>query len=608
MNPTGSEQNTMSGATDTEQKTSQDGPRKRPPAWLIGFLLVLITLALYWPVSHFEFNNYDDGQYITKNPNVQNGLTLPAIKWAFTAVGYGGNWHPLTWLSHLLDIELFGFHAGGHHFTNVLLHTANTLLLFLLLRRWTGNLWRPAFVAALFGWHPLHVESVAWVAERKDVLSTFFFFLTLLAYCRYASELKMKNGKRKIYYGLALLFFALGLMAKPMLVSLPIILLLLDYWPLRRIYDLLFAIYGSGKDTADLECAGTVSLVRAVVEKVPFFALTAASCVITYVAQGPAVQDLTKFSLVDRAGNALVSYAKYLGKVFWPANLAVPYPYVHHLPPMEVAGAAILLLAVSVLSVRLARSHPPLFVGWFWFLITLVPVIGLVQVGGEPMADRYMYIPSVGIFVIMAWEAPILLKASSDDSLALPAAAIVLMGCWVLAAGQISYWRNSMTLWTHTLQVTKNNAAAESNLAFELDAEGRFDEAIHHAREALRIRPGFAEAENNLGCLLSKRGDVAEGVPYLEAAVKANPQHVQYYLNLALAYRQLGRLDEAAAEYRSAIRLDAQCGPAYVNLGDVLVQQGLIAEAVPQYRAASRLLPADKEIKSRLERFQNIAP
>src|SRR5580704_13658541 len=480
-----------------------------PPAWLAGFFLILITLALYWPVRHFEFNNYDDRQYITENPNVQNGLTLPAVKWAFTAVGYGGNWHPLTWLSHLLDIELFGFHAGGHHFTNVLLHTANTLLLFLLLRRWTGNLWRPAFVAALFGWHPLHVESVAWVAERKDVLSTFFFFLTLLAYCRYASELKMKNGKRKIYYGLALLFFALGLMAKPMLVSLPIILLLLDYWPLRRIYDLLFAIYGSGKDTADLECAGTVSLVRAVVEKVPFFALTAASCVITYVAQGPAVQDLTKFSLVDRAGNALVSYAKYLGKVFWPANLAVPYPYVHHLPPMEVAGAAILLLAVSVLSVRLARSHPPLFVGWFWFLITLVPVIGLVQVGGEPMADRYMYIPSVGIFVILAWEAPLLFKASSDDSLALPAAAFVLICCWVLASAQISYWRNSMTLWTHTLRVTKNNAAAESNLAFELDAEGRFDEAIHHAREALRIRPGFAEAENNLGCLLSKRGDVA---------------------------------------------------------------------------------------------------
>jgi protein O-mannosyl-transferase len=590
----------------TEQRTFHDGARMRPPpAWLAGFFLILITLALYWPVRHFEFNNYDDRQYITENPNVQNGLTLPAVKWAFTAVGYAWNWHPLTWLSHLLDVQLFGFNAGAHHFTNVLFHTANTLLLFLLLRRWTGDLWRSVFVAALFGWHPLHVESVAWVAERKDVLSTFFFFLTLLAYTRYASELKIKNSNYKLYYGLALVCFALGLMSKPMLVTLPIVMLLLDYWPLCR-------IYGSKKDTADSECAGilagAMSLDRAVAEKVPFFALAAVSCAITYVAQRTAVEDLSSFSLVDRISNALVSYAKYLGKVFWPMNLAIPYPYVHHLPPMEVAGAAVLLLAVSALSLRFARSHPPLFVGWFWFLITLVPVIGLVQVGGEPMADRYMYIPSVGIFVILAWEAPLLFKASSDDSLALPAAAFVLICCWVLASAQISYWRNSMTLWTHTLRVTKDNAVAESNMASELDSEGRFDEAVRYARDALRILPNYAEAQNNLGCLLSKRGDIAEGVPYLEAAVKSAPRHLQYYLNLALAYRKLDRLDEAAAEYRSATKLDPQNVTAYVCLGDVLVQQGHTADAVPQYQAASRLLPGDKGIQSRLARFQNNAP
>src|SRR5580704_1811459 len=256
MNPTGNKQSTMSGTAKSEQKTLLEGAGRQPSAWPIALSLVLITLALYWPVRHFEFNNYDDGQYITKNPNVQNGLTLPDIEWAFTAAGYAGNWHPLTWLSHLLDIELFGFHAGAHHFTNLLFHTANTLLLFLLLRRWTGALWRSAFVAALFGWHPLHVESVAWVAERKDVLSTFFFFLTLLAYTRYTGELKIKTSNYKLYYGLALVCFALGLLSKPMLVSLPIMLLLLDYWPLRRIYDLRFAIYGSNKDTANLEGGG----------------------------------------------------------------------------------------------------------------------------------------------------------------------------------------------------------------------------------------------------------------------------------------------------------------------------------------------------------------
>jgi protein O-mannosyl-transferase len=600
-----------------QQKTSKgDAGMQAPPAWLVGLLLVLITLALYWPVRHFEFNNYDDRPYVTENPYIQNGLTRAAIKWAFTAVGYGGNWHPLTWLSHLLDVQLFGLNAGGHHFTSVLFHTANTLLLFLLLRRWTGDLWRPAFVAALFGWHPLHVESVAWVAERKDVLSAFFWMLTLLAYGKYVEQRRQDAGNDAVgarvwwYYALSLVLFALGVMAKPMVVSLPLILLLLDYWPLRRIYDLRFAIYGSEKETANLESAGrpvgTINLGRAIVEKVPFFALAAASCLVTWVAQGRAgaIMNLSRMPAADRVGNALVSYAKYLGKVFWPVNLAVPYPYVHHLPAAEVAGAALLLLAISALSLRFARSHPPFFVGWLWFLITLVPVIGLVQVGIEPMADRYMYIPSIGIFVVLAWETPLLFKASSDDSLALPAAAIVLMGCLVLASAQISYWRNSLNLWTHTVQVTKNNPSAELNLAVTLNAEGRYSEALQHAREALRVRPDYPGAENSIGCTLSNQGKMEEAVLWLTAAIKSNPYFDQPYYNLGLAYMKMGRLDDALTQFQAFIRLNPQYPHAYLCLGDVLAKQGHVDEALDEYRMAFRLNPGDKLTLARLEQYQ----
>src|ERR1700722_4144843 len=405
--------------------------------------LAVITLGLYWQVKSFEFNNYDDAPYITENPNVQQGLTATSIKWAFTT-GYFGTWHPLTWLSHLLDVQMYGRNAGGHHFTGVLIHTASTVLLFLLVLWWTDKIWPSAFVAGLFAWHPMHVESVAWVAERKDVLSGLFWMLTLFAYTGYARELKIKNSKCKIYYALSLVFFALGLMSKPMLVSLALVLLLVDYWPLGRIADCGLRVAGlQDENTTTIK---QISLRWAILEKIPFFALSAGVCVITFVAQKNvgAVENLEHYTFGERAANALVSYVAYMGKLIWPTKLAVLYPYVHNLPMTEVLGAAVLLVAITALAVRARETHPALLVGWLWYVITLLPVIGLVQVGEQAMADRYSYLPSIGLFLIVALEASPLIKAATNGQMALALGAGALTLCVFIAAQQIGYWQNSI--------------------------------------------------------------------------------------------------------------------------------------------------------------------
>ena len=566
-----------------QQTFAKPSPARKSETGLICLFLALITLALYWPVTHFEFNNYDDVPYVTENPNIQNGLTIRAIKWAFVT-GYFGTWHPLTWLSHLLDVEIFGLHAGGHHFTSVLFHIANTLLLFLLLQRWTMAVWRAAFVAALFAWHPVHVESVAWVAERKDVLSTCFWLLALFAYGRYVGEpgkieeIKFQKSRdRRSYYMLSLAFFALGLMAKPMLVSLPLILLLLDYWPLGRIQLPL----STGKIAALLR------------EKIPFFLLAALSCVITFLAQknAGAVETFDHYSFADRAANALVSYVSYVGKLFWPAKLAVLYPYVHNLPLVEVLGAAILLLAICALVVRLAKSRPWLLVGWLWFVITLVPVIGLVQVGEQAMADRYTYIPSIGIFLMIIWEVPRFLNAGTEGTMMLPSAAIILVVCLLTAAQQIRYWQNSITLWTHAIEVTKNNATAECNLGSALNTQGRAAEGIMHERTALKIKSDYAVAENNLACALGGQGKLDEAEFYLVAAIKSDPHYDRSYFNLGLTYMKTGRMDDAVAQFRSFIKLNSQYAPAYASLGHILAQQGHVEEAIEQYHKALAISP-----------------
>lgn len=584
----------LSGANmqQTTDKTESAGPQA---VRMICLLLALVTLALYWPVRNFQFNNYDDAQYLTANPNVQNGLTASAIKWAFTT-GYGSNWHPLTWISHLIDIQLFGWNAGAHHIVSVLFHIANTLLLFLLLRQCTGALWRPALVAALFAWHPLRAESVAWVAERKDVLSGFFWMLTLLAYAKYASEFKVQGSKFKVYYALALIFFALGLMAKPMLVSLPLIMLAMDYWPLGRIYDLrLTNDEGHGVASAPTKPA-IATLVRLVVEKIPFFALTLASCVITFLVQqkGAAVDSLENVSLQARVANALVAYVRYLGKLFWPVDLAVPYPYTRGLPMGEVLAAAALLLAITVLALWLARSHPPIIVGWLWFVISLVPVIGLVQVGEQALADRYTYLPSIGIFLIVAWEVPRLLRVSGEGGAKIAVgacAALVLIACLLTAAHQIQFWRNSIALFTRAIEVTKNNATAECNLGAALGSVGKTDEAIAHERAALKIKPGYPEAESNLGRLLGDEGKTDEAISWLTAAIKARPEFETPHFSLGLIYMRAHHYDEAAAEFHTVTTLNPRQDQAHANLGIILAQRGRLDDAVAEYQQALAIAP-----------------
>ena len=386
----------------------------------ICLLLATITLALYWPVTGFEFNNYDDAQYITKNPVVQSGITTETVAWAFRS-GYAGNWHPLTWLSHMLDCEIYGLNAGGHHFTNVLFHTANTLLLFSLLRRLTGAVWRAAFVAALFAWHPLHVESVAFVAERKDVLSTFFAWLTLLAYW---SWVKTPGWPR---YTLALLLFALGLMSKPMLVTLPLLMLLLDFWPLER-----------------LQLDKFQSWYLRLKEKLPFLVLTLVFCGVTFrVQKSGGAMSLTDLTFANRVANALNSYVGYIAKIFWPRDLTVFYPYPHHLPSGRVISAGIIVFLISAGVLWVVRRRPHLAVGWFWFLISLVPVIGLVQVGDQAMADRYTYLPSVGVFIMVAWEVPGWLAGwPRREWILASAASVVLAGCLTATSRQLQYWKN----------------------------------------------------------------------------------------------------------------------------------------------------------------------
>lgn len=454
---------------------------------LVCLLLIVATLAVFQQLPEYDFVNIDDYYYVTENVHVTRGLTREGIIWAFTTL-HANNWHPLTWLSHMLDCQLFGLKPGMHHLTNLLLHMANSTLLLLVLKRMTGALWRSAFAAALFALHPLHVESVAWVAERKDVLSTLFWLLTVWGYAGYVEY----PGRNR--YLLVLLFFALGLMAKPMLVTLPFILLLLDYWPLGRVKLWESREGGSG----GIQRSSALHLVR---EKIPFFALTLASGIVTVVAQykGGAVRSLNLLPLDVRIANALVSYVGYIGKMIWPQHLAIFYPHPGALPTWQVVGAGLLLLSLSIILLRAAGRFPYLGVGWLWYLGTLVPVIGLVQVGDQAMADRYTYVPLIGLFVLIAWGIPDLMARWRYRQIALTISAVIVVFCCTVSTwSHVKHWRNGTALFTHAVNVTADNALAHDGLGFALARQGRLDEAIAHYSEALRIKPGYAKARYNL--------------------------------------------------------------------------------------------------------------
>ena len=453
----------------------------------VCLLLVVATLSVYWPVKDFEFVNYDDPLYVAENRYVQKGLTLETVRWSFTDATRKTNyWVPLTWLSILLDYELYGMNAGGYHLTNVCFHVLNTLLVFIVFRRLTGALWQCAFVAALFALHPLHVESVAWVTERKDVLSTFFWLLALLSYGGYVG----RPGAGR--YLLTLLLFILGMMSKPMLVTLPFVLLLLDYWPLGRL--------GSGGVLTNL--ARPAAALKLVWEKGPFFIIIVIAGVAAFLTQqeAGAVKSLASIPLEVRITNVLVSYVSYIGKMFWPARLSFLYPHPGALPVWQWAGALLILGAITYAAFRFAKERPYLAVGWLWYLGTLFPVSGLIVIGPHAMADRYTYVPLIGLYLMMAWGVAGAVARWRYKTMGLALTAAVMLVFFAGAAGkQLRYWQNSIALMEHALDVTPDSFIAHNLLGNSLEAQGRIDEAAAHYLEAFRINPENAETHNNIG-------------------------------------------------------------------------------------------------------------
>jgi tetratricopeptide (TPR) repeat protein len=538
---------------------------------LICLLLLCAIFAAYAPVYHFDFVNFDDPDYAAENPHVRAGLTLQGAIWAFTSP-YAANWVPLTWLSHMTDWSLFGFHPGAHHLTSVFLHALSTLLLFAVLHRMTGERWPSALVAFLFGLHPLHVESVAWIAERKDVLSGLFWFLTIWAYTRYTER------QGAVRYALLLAAFSMGLLAKPMMVTLPFVLLLLDVWPLGRA-----AVAGGQTRTA--------VLVR---EKVPLFVLAAGASLATYLVQrgGGAVISLTSISPGQRMANAFLSYMAYLGQTVWPARLAVFYPFPEKLPWWPAAGCAAAIVGITLLLARVFRGAPFLLVGWLWYLGTLVPVIGLVQVGEQAHADRYTYVPLVGIFIMLAWSAAAAARRWPVARWVICGMlAAVSVACLVLTSMQVRYWKDSESLFQHAIEVTQGNYVAYNNLGVVERDRHRLTQAIADYREALRIRPSSLEAHNNLSEALLKEGRLDEATVQILETLRLKPDSAEGHVNLGAVLDKRGKLDGAMAEYREALRLAPENAVAHSGLGGVLADLGRTEEALREMREGIRLRP-----------------
>ena len=538
-----------SGAPVSPESTS--GPAGLSDRWAVPgvcvFLAAAIWLVFGQTLGH-EFVNYDDNDYVYENPHITQGLTLAGIAWAFTT-SHAANWHPLTWISHMLDCQLYGLNPGGHHLNNILFHTATAILLFLVLRRMTGALWRSAYVAAVFAIHPLRVESVAWVAERKDVLSGVFFMLTIGAYVRYVEKAKAQSPKSKVFYGLVLLLFALGLMCKPTLVTLPFVLLLLDYWPLQRVSSFKFSVSSPGAMKRS-EGGSTLLL-----EKLPLFGLAAASCVVTLYAQTKAVLSFEQISIIRRADNALISYVAYLGQMFWPSGLAVLYPFRAGGDGVSRVVLSLVVLAVISTGVFFLRRGRPYFLtGWLWYLIMLVPVIGIVQAGVQARADRYTYLPQIGLYLLLTWAAADLCAGWRHRRVVLGGCSMIsLMALIFCARAQTSYWRNSESLWTHTLACTSDNDIANYSLGYVYFQKGKVDEAIIHYQKALEINPDYEEAHNNLGNMLFQKGRVDEAIAHFQKALTIKPDHAEAHYNLGNALLQQGRMDEAIVHFQKAL-------------------------------------------------------
>lgn len=546
----------------------------------VCLFLFFVTLAVYWPVGSFEFDNYDSADYVYENRRVKAGLTAESIRWAFTTT-HASNWHPVTWLSHMLDVQLFGLNPGAHHWTSVVFHMANVLLLFMVLQLMTGNIWRSGFVAALFAIHPLHVQSVAWIAERKDLLSTFFGLLAIWRYIRYVQWPTIGR------FMPVLLFFILSLMAKPMMVTLPFVLLLLDYWPLERFR------FGFNPEVSH-HSQRSAFKAALMLEKIPLLVVSVASCIVTVYAQqtGGAVGSSVAYPFHVRMANALVSYASYIGQMIWPSNLAVFYPYPGGLPGWRIIVAGILLAGITCLAIRFVKSKPWLMVGWLWFLGTLVPVIGLVQVGTQAMADRYTYVPLIGLFIILAWGGPDLLKRFRYQKVGLAViTGLVTITLTIVSWGQVKTWQSSVTLFERALAVTKNNFVAHNNLGHYRLKEGRLTEAINHFTKAVEINPKFELAHLNLGVALSRQGKIDEAIRSYTRALQVKPDFVVAYNNLGNALYRQGKYQKAISNYLQAMQIDPNYEEAYNGIGAVLIRLGEIEKAVVFFKKALQINP-----------------
>ena len=581
----------------TPEGTSRKGWLRTKPHLWISAGLVIATLAVYWQVGHHDFINFDDPDYVTENPNVQSGLTAKSIVWAFTT-RHASNWHPLTWLSHMLDYQLWGMNAGPHLLTNVALHCATTLLLFFILSHITGAVWKSAFVAALFALHPLHVESVAWVAERKDVLSALFWMLTTWAYVRYVEQ----PGAAR--YALVLVIYAAGLLAKPMLVTLPFVFILMDYWPLQRLSPAREPRSGaSSKKRGSTGRDGRRGLIPLLREKIPFFVLVVGSGIVTFIVQQKygAVAPIESLSLTNRISNALVSYAGYLVKMVWPENLSVFYPYTNALPGGEVAGSVALLAGITWLAIRQRRKRPYLLVGWLWYVGTLVPVIGLVQVGTQSMADRYTYLTFIGIFIMLAWGVPDLLSSWRPRKSVLAAVSgLLVAGCMLLTFFQIRYWQDSFVLYEHALAVTSDNALAHNNLGTALFKAGKLQEAKANFLEALRINVNDAGTHNNLGAALGSEHKVDSAIVQYREAIRLKPAYADAQKNLGVALSEKGQLEEARTHLVEAVQLEPDAADVRENYASLLAKEGKQADAIAQYEEALRINPNTFEAHSSL--------
>jgi hypothetical protein len=522
---------------------------------LVCLFLMLMTYFAYQQVGDHEFVTFDDGLYVTENVRVKSGINLENIAWSFTTT-HASNWHPLTWMSHMLDVSLFGMHPGSHHLVSLFFHLVNSLLLFFVFRRMTGDIWQSAFVAALFAIHPLHVESVAWVSERKDVLSAFFGMLTLLSYGRYA-----KTGAGRSYIT-ALLFFILGLMAKPMLVTLPFVLLLFDYWPLCRL-KLKKNRYGAAYEN------GNISFFDLIIEKIPFLIIATASCIVTVYAQrsGGSVATLAVFSPGLRIANAAVAYIHYIAKMLWPVHLTAFYPHPSSLPIWQVAGAVLLLTLTTAMCILTVKKRPYLLVGWLFYLGTLFPVIGLIQVGEQAMADRYTYIPFIGIFIMLAWGMHDLLDKWRHKEKVVVSGAVLLFSMLLLTTWlQVRHWSGNIRFYEHMIKATSNNYLAHYNLAEVLAEHGKRNEAIRHYIQALRINPGHVGALNNLANALLLEGKCHEAIAHYTDALKLVPDDPEIHNNLGVAFIQDGKYDQAIDHFRIALKIRPDYAEARKNL------------------------------------------